>query len=120
MRNAISESKECQAMAIPLRDTLLASVFTLGMAATVLIALILTFSRGAMVGLACALLYVTVLRYRRLLPYLALVTLLILLLPITQGYVARFAEGFLGQDLATQMRFGEYRDALTLISRYPM
>ena len=25
----------------------------------------------------------------------------------------------MGQDLATQMRFGEYRDAITLISRYP-
>jgi polysaccharide biosynthesis protein PslJ len=27
--------------------------------------------------------------------------------------------GMQGEDLATQMRFGEYRDALTLISRYP-
>ena len=82
--------------------------------------LILTFSRGAMVGLACGLLYVAVLRYRRLLPYLAILGLLILLLPVTQGYVTRFSEGFLGQDLATQMRFGEYRDALSLISRYPV
>jgi O-antigen ligase len=93
---------------------------TVGIAATVLICLILTFSRGAMVGLACGLLYVAVLKYRRLLPYLALVALLILLLPVTQGYVTRFTEGFLGQDLATQMRFGEYRDALALISRYPI
>lgn len=93
---------------------------TVGLAITVLTCLVLTFSRGAMVGLACGLLYVAVLRYRRLLPYLVLVALLILLLPVTQGYVARFAEGFLGQDLATQMRFGEYRDALALISRYPI
>ena len=28
-------------------------------------------------------------------------------------------EGLQGQDLATQMRFGEYKDALILIGRYP-
>jgi O-antigen ligase len=93
---------------------------TIGIAVTVLVCLLLTFSRGAMVGLAFGLLYVAALRYRRLLPYMALLALLILLLPVTQGYVTRFTEGFLGQDLATQMRFGEYRDALALISRYPV
>jgi polysaccharide biosynthesis protein PslJ len=46
--------------------------------------------------------------------------LLILLLPVTQGYVERLLEGFSGQDLATQMRFGEYKDALILIERYPL
>jgi O-antigen ligase len=51
---------------------------------------------------------------------MALIVVLFLLLPVTQGYVARFVEGFLGTDLATQMRFGEYRDALSLISRYPV
>jgi O-antigen ligase len=34
--------------------------------------------------------------------------------------VARFIEGLQGQDLATQMRFGEYRDAFSLIRRYPL
>jgi hypothetical protein len=42
------------------------------------------------------------------------------LLPITQAYIARFVEGFQGTDLATQMRFGEYKDALILIGRYPI
>ena len=28
--------------------------------------------------------------------------------------------GFAGEDLATQMRFGEYKDALILIGRYPL
>lgn len=46
--------------------------------------------------------------------------LLFLLLPVTQGYIARFVEGIQGQDLATQMRFGEYKDALILIQRYPV
>ena len=84
------------------------------------IGLILTFSRGAMVGLAAGLGYVIVTRYRRLIPYVLATALLLLLLPVSQGYVGRFVEGFQGQDLATQMRFGEYKDALTLIGRYPV
>jgi polysaccharide biosynthesis protein PslJ len=73
-----------------------------------------------MVGLAAGLFYVAVLRYRSLLPYMAIAGLIFLLLPITQEYVGRFIEGIQGQDLATQMRFGEYKDALTLIQRYPV
>lgn len=85
-----------------------------------LVALILTFSRGAMLGLAAGLGLVAVARYRRLIPYMALGALLLLLLPITQDYIGRFTEGFQGADLATQMRFGEYRDAMRLIARYPV
>ena len=84
------------------------------------ICLLLTFSRGALVGLVAALGFVAVARYRRLLPLMIVAGLLMLLLPITQTYVLRFIEGIQGQDLATQMRFGEYRDALTLIGRYPL
>ena len=73
-----------------------------------------------MLGLAAGLAYVAVLRYRRLLPAMAIAGLLFLLLPVTQGYVARFVEGIQGHDLATQMRFGEYKDALILIQRYPV
>jgi O-antigen ligase len=86
----------------------------------ILLALVLTFSRGAMVGLAAGLGFVTLARYRRLIPYLVVGGLLFLLLPVAQGYLERFVEGFQGQDLATQMRFGEYRDALALIARYPL
>jgi O-antigen ligase len=42
-----------------------------------------------------------------------------LLLPQTQWYVQHFLEGLRGEDLATQMRLGEYKDALILISRHP-
>jgi O-antigen ligase len=84
------------------------------------ISLVLTFSRGSMVGLVAALTLVGLLRYRRLLLLLVLLGILLLLLPSTQVYVARFVEGIRGEDLATQMRFGEYKDALTLISRYPL
>ena len=86
----------------------------------IMLALILTFSRSAMFGLAAGLAFVAAVRYRRLLPYMLLVFLLLLLLPMAQGYVSRFIEGFQGQDLATQMRFGEYKDAIVLIQRYPI
>lgn len=86
----------------------------------IFVALILTFSRSAMLGLASGLAFVAAVRYRRLLPYMLIIGLVLLLLPMAQGYVGRFVEGIQGQDLATQMRFGEYKDALTLISRYPL
>jgi O-antigen ligase len=86
----------------------------------VVVALILTFSRGAMLGLLAGLGFVTAARYRRLLPYLLAAGLLLFLLPVTQGYVGRFFEGFKGQNQATQMRFGEYKDALIAIGRYPL
>ena len=87
--------------------------------AAMLICLLLTFSRGAMAGLGVALFIVALLRYRKLLVFILLASLLILLLPQTQWYVQRFLAGLRGEDLATQMRFGEYKDALILISRYP-
>jgi O-antigen ligase len=102
------------------RAPLFARRWTIVMAAVIYVAIILTFSRSAMLGLASGLLFVTAARYRRLLPYMIAGALLLLLLPVAQDYVARFLEGAQGQDLATQMRFGEYRDALTLIQRYPL
>lgn len=94
--------------------------FTIILFGLIAVALVLTFSRSAMLGLVAGLAYVAVLRYRRLLPYMVVAGLLFLLLPVTQGYIARFIEGIQGQDLATQMRFGEYKDALILIQRYPL
>ena len=86
----------------------------------IFVALLLTFSRGAFVALVGGLGFIALVRYRRLMPYMLVAGLLLLLLPITQGYVARLVEGFMGQDLATQMRFGEYRDAWALMLRYPL
>jgi O-antigen ligase len=79
----------------------------------------LTISRGSFVGVAAALAVVATLRYRRLWLLLLVALALILILPQTQNYVAHFVEGVRGEDLATQMRFGEYKDALILIGRYP-
>ncbi|GIV77696.1 MAG: O-antigen polymerase [Litorilinea sp.] len=87
---------------------------------TAVLALYLTYSRSALLGLATSLGLLAVLKYRRLIPLGLLGVLLLFLLPQTQDYVARLMAGLAGEDLATQMRFGEYKDALILISRYPL
>lgn len=84
------------------------------------LALLLTFSRGAFIGAAAAVLALSMFRYRQLLPWIVGGLILIFLLPATQSYAQHFMAGLRGEDLATRMRFGEYRDALTLISRYPL
>ncbi len=80
----------------------------------------LTVSRGSMAGLVCAVLLISAMRYRQLLPWFGVALVLILLLPWTQEYVKHFVEGLMIQDLSTQMRMGEYKDALILIRRYPL
>lgn len=80
----------------------------------------LTISRGSMAGLALTVALLGALRYRKLLPLLAAGVVLILLLPWTQTYVVHFVQGLQWQDLSSQMRLGEYKDALILIRRYPI
>ncbi|MBI2304976.1 MAG: O-antigen ligase family protein [Chloroflexi bacterium] len=82
-------------------------------------ALLLTFSRGAWVGAGAALAAVTLIRHRRLGIFLAAVVFLLLLLPQGDIFWQRVEAGVMAQDKATQMRLGEYRDALRLISSYP-
>lgn len=91
----------------------------LAMLGVMVLALVLTFSRGSMLAFAVAMLFVAAVRYRKLLVILAIIAMLIFVLPWTQFYVLRLIEGFRGVDPATQMRFNEYRNAFTLISRYP-
>lgn len=83
-------------------------------------ALLLTQSRGAWLAFAAAGLFLAVVRFRWLLIVGAVGVLAFFTLPFTQSYVERLAEGLGGQDLATQMRFGEYQDSLRLIGRYPL
>lgn len=91
-----------------------------GLLGVVVLMLVLTFSRTAMVGFAIGLVFIAVMRYRKVLPLMVVGALLLLLLPQTQAYIERFTEGFTGADLATQMRIGEYTDSLRLISQYPV
>ncbi len=95
--------------------------------------LLLTFSRGSLLGAGVATMFIVfMLLARRTTPIVAaLVTLggtallavagfvLLSILPFTQAYASHLLEGLTGQDRATLMRFGEYKDALTLIARYP-
>lgn len=89
------------------------------MLGTMALCLGLTISRGSLVGIAVALAAVATLRYRRLWPFLLVALVLFLTLPQTQDVVTHFIEGFMVEDLATQMRVGEYKDAFILIGRYP-
>ncbi|CAN5825870.1 O-antigen ligase family protein [soil metagenome] len=102
------------------RETIFPRWLTLIMLATATAALYLTYSRSALLGLIVSIGLLAVLKYRKLIPLGLVAVLLLFLLPQTQAYVARLLEGLAGEDLATQMRFGEYKDALILIGRYPI
>ena len=90
------------------------------------LALLLSFSRGSFLGAGVALALLGVARYRKLLVIGVVALALILVLPQTQGYVTHFFDGLAvlddasNSDLSTQMRVGEYTDALKLIQRYPI
>jgi O-antigen ligase len=84
-----------------------------------MLCLYLTYSRGSMAGLAAGLGLLALVKYRKLIPLMLAAGVLLLLLPQAQDYVQHFVEGIQLQDLATLMRLGEYKDALSLISRHP-
>src|SRR5512136_955481 len=90
------------------------------------LALLLSFSRGSFVGVGVALAGLGLARYRKLLIIIVVALALVLVLPQTQGYVTHFFDGLQvlsdsqASDLSTQMRMGEYSDALILIQRYPI
>lgn len=91
-----------------------------GLFGVVGIGLFLTNSRGSMLGLLAGVGLVALIRYRRLIWVMIALVIIAPFLPPTQGLVERFIAGFTGADLETQMRLGEYRDALELIGRYPL
>lgn len=84
------------------------------------LALFLTSSRASFLALAVGLFCIVLLRYRQYLPLLIVGGLAFVSLPQTQRYIGRVFEAFQGADLATQMRIGEWTDALELIQRYPI
>ncbi|MEM6281014.1 MAG: O-antigen ligase family protein [Chloroflexota bacterium] len=87
----------------------------------VIVALLLTFSRAAMVGFAAGLVLIATLRYRKLFYLMIAGLMLLLFLPQTQFYIERFVSAFGGRDAdpATLMRMGEYGDSIELIRQYP-
>ncbi len=94
---------------------------TFGVWGVVVVAMLLTFSRAALVGFAAGLVIIAALRYRALFWLMGAGLVLLLFLPQTQFYVQRFTQAFAGReaDPATLMRIGEYGDSLRLIQQYP-
>ena len=92
---------------------------TLPMLAVMVACLVLTFSRGSLAGLGVALVLMGLLRHRKMLWIGVAAIALMFALPPFQVYVQHLLEGLRGEDLATQMRLGEYKDALALIGRHP-
>lgn len=88
--------------------------------AAMFLCLVLTFSRGAFLGLGVSLVVIAFIKYRRLLPLLLIGAVIFWFIPFTQDYISHLLDAFAGADRATQMRLGEYQDAFTLISRYPI
>jgi hypothetical protein len=99
----------------PLLPRPLIAVMTLTMG----VCMILTFSRGALLGLIIALAVISTVRYRPILALIILGAAIFMLLPFTQEYIGHMLDAFTLSDRATQMRLGEYKDALILIARYP-
>ena len=106
------------------RNPIVPRKLALGLASLLAAAILLTVSRGSMLGLAAGLGVVGLARDRRLLLITAVTGLLFLIvagfLPWTAAYVANFTDGLRLQDRSTVMRLGEYKDALILIRRYPL
>jgi O-antigen ligase len=84
------------------------------------VALLLSQSRSAFVALGVAALIIAVMRYRWIIPVMLIAAVAFFVLPFTRSYSDRLLAGLNNQDLATQMRFGEYKDAFILIGRYPL
>jgi O-antigen ligase len=83
-------------------------------------ALLLSYSRGAWVGLAAGVAFLAVLRYRKALPALALAGILAVVGLGNTEFGSHLVSGFRVEDQASAMRIGEYRDALNFISEYPL
>jgi hypothetical protein len=90
-----------------------------GCLSVVALCLYLTYSRGSLLGLVIALALLGLLRHRKLLLLLIIAGAIFLLLPQSEPYVEYFLSGIRRLDRSTQMRLGEYKDALILIRRYP-
>lgn len=93
---------------------------TFGSLGIITLGLILTSSRASFLAFGAGLVMIALLRYRRFIPLLILGGSLMFLLPQTQEYVDRIFQALRGEDLATQMRIGEWTDSLELISQYPL
>jgi polysaccharide biosynthesis protein PslJ len=88
------------------------------------LALLLTFSRGALLGLIAAAIYLATLRYRRLWWTMLAAGLLggglLVVMGLANDIIQRLFAGVQLQDQAQQMRLAEYQNAVAIIARYPL
>lgn len=108
--------------------------YTVAVVGIIGLAILLTFSRGALLSLGVGVFFLALVRYRRWLIVMAggvvglvlvLVTGVYRFVPLVDTYFERLVAGlsfldFYNTDLASQMRLGEIRDAWLLIQRYPV
>jgi O-antigen ligase len=83
------------------------------------VAALLTYSRGAWVGIAAGFAVLALLRYRWLIIPGAVAALAVAGLGLGAGFVHRFYLGITLQDPATKLRLEEYRNALAIIRDHP-
>lgn len=90
--------------------------------ALVVACLLLTFSRSSWVGLIVALVFMASVKYRRLWLLFGLLAIVVVLglIPGETTFISHLQTGLAVQDRPTEMRLGEYKDALRLISQYPV
>lgn len=84
-----------------------------------MLALVLTNSRSALLGVIVAGAMVATMRYRRLWGWGVALGGVVLALGVGSGYFARLASGIRFEDQASLMRLAEYRNAIDIIGRYP-
>ncbi|HLZ08495.1 MAG TPA: O-antigen ligase family protein, partial [Chloroflexota bacterium] len=92
-----------------------------GLAVTI-VALLLTYSRGSLFGFLVGCAVIATLRYRKLWLVAGIIVVAIALIPqlAQSSFLTHVETGLAVQDQATQMRFGEYKDAFRLILAYPI
>ncbi len=84
------------------------------------LAALLTYSRGAWVGIAAGLAVLAVLRYRWLIFPGVVAVLPVAFLGLGSNFVHRMWLGLTLQDPATKLRLREYQNALAIIKRHPI
>jgi O-antigen ligase len=106
------------------RRPILSRGILIGVVGILTLALLLTFSRGALFGLIAAAIYLAALRYRQL--WWAMIAAgvlgggLLVAFGLADDIVLRLFAGVQLQDQAQQMRLAEYQNAVAIIARYPM
>ncbi len=84
------------------------------------LAALLTYSRGAWVGIAAGLAVLALLRYRWLIVPGVLAALPVAFLGLGSNFVHRMWLGLTLQDPATKLRLREYQNALAIIRQHPI